>query len=229
MAGSDFDENMRPKVVLAVMLLAALALTAAFYVQQRLTPLRPETPTEAEALPPPAAKAELAAASTPARRLMPAPTMSPVMAASPMTPEQEQEYIEGESSRLQSWSTKDDPASLMAILNDLTNSEKEVRLAAIEAVKQFGSREAIPALKADVAITTDTGEQIALLEAADFLSLPAISDLDAPVPKTPDQLQAEQQRRDREAARRQAQMQQRGQNQNPQPAPVGNPQAGAGN
>ena len=66
-------------------------------------------------------------------------------------------------------STQNDPASLAAILNDLTNPEKEVRLAAIEATKQFGSRDAIPALQADVARATDTDEKIALLEAADFL------------------------------------------------------------
>jgi HEAT repeat protein len=75
----------------------------------------------------------------------------------------------------------DDPASLSNILADLTNPEKEIRDAAIEAAKQFGSTNAIPTLKAVAANTTDTEEQIALLEAANFLSLPPV-DFSQPTP-----------------------------------------------
>ncbi len=88
----------------------------------------------------------------------------------------------------------DDPASLSNILADLTNPEKEIRDAAIEAAKQFGSTNAIPTLKAVAANTTDLEEQSALLEAADFLSLPAISDSGVQLPRTPEQIQAAMQK-----------------------------------
>jgi len=218
---------MRPKFVLALILVTALVLGAAVYFQQRLAPLPPEAPSESAALPAPAAHPDLAAAANATRRFKPAPVAVPaaVVAANPMNAEQVQAYIEDETSRLQDWSTQNDPASLAAILSDLTNSEKSVRLAAIEAAKQFGSGDAIPALKASVGSTADTEEQIALLEAADFLSLPTIADADVQVPKTPDQIQAAQQRRGQQAARRQAQTQFRAQYQNTQPAPAPDPQA----
>ena len=108
---------------------------------------------------------------------------------------------------------------MTSILSELTNSEREVRLVAIEATKQFGSRDAIPALKASVAKALDAGEQIALLEAADFLALPTIADADVQLPKTPDQVQEAQQRRDKAAALRQARMQLHAQNQHPPAVP----------
>jgi hypothetical protein len=221
----DF-KDMRPKFVLALILVTALVLGAAVCLKQRLAPMPPEAPSRAAALPPSAAHPDLAAAANATRRFKPAPVAVPAaaVAADPMNAERIQAYIEEETSRLQEWSTQDDPASLAAILSDLTNSEKSVRLAAIEAAKQFGSRDAIAALKASVGNAADTGEQIALLEAADFLSLPTIADADVQLPKTPEQIQAAQQRRGQQAARRQAQTQFRAQYQNPQPAPVPDPQ-----
>ena len=111
----------------------------------------------------------------------------------------------------------DDPASLSNILADLTNSEKEIRDAAIEAAKQFGSTNAIPTLKAVAANTTDPEEQIALLEAANFLSLPGVN-WGSTTPKTPEQIQAAAQRKAEREARRQA-MQNRALNQNSPAAP----------
>jgi hypothetical protein len=115
----------------------------------------------------------------------------------------------------------DDPASLSNILADLTNPEKEIRDAAIEAAKQFGSTNAIPTLKAVAANTADTEEQIALLEAANFLSLPSMTfgGSGTGTPKTPEQIQADAQRKAEREARRQAQMQKRAPNQNSPAAP----------
>ena len=64
-----------------------------------------------------------------------------------LTDEQRQAAIDAEIDRLQQWSMNDDPASLSNILADLTSPEKEIRDAAIEATKEFGSTNAIPALE----------------------------------------------------------------------------------
>ncbi len=175
---------MRPKFVLTLAVLAALALTAAFHFKQRLAPSRTQTLSKGA----PAADAGPAANSNAASGLAPAP--APVTTANTMTPEEREAFIDEEIDHLQDLSVKDDPASLSAILNDLASPEKEIRLAAIEAAKQFGSRDAIPALKAGAANAPDADEQITMLEAAHFLSLPTIADTDAQLPKTADQIPA---------------------------------------
>jgi hypothetical protein len=141
------------------------------------------------------------------------------VATNTTTPEQHQAAIDAETDHLQQWSMNDDPASLSNILADLTNSEKEVRDAAIEASKQFGSSNAIPALKAAAMNTTDTEEQIALLEAADFLSLPSVDFSEPAAPKTPEQIQADAQRKAEREAHRQAQLQKHDHNQGSQSTP----------
>ena len=124
--------------------------------------------------------------------------------ARPLTEEQRQGVVDAEVERLQQLSMKDDPASLSNILADLTNPEKEVRDAAIEAAKEFGSSNAIPTLKAVAMNTADTEEQIALLEAASFLAVPEM-DFNTPAPvRTPEQIQARNER----DARRRSKMQQ---------------------
>jgi len=135
----------------------------------------------------------------------------------PVTPEQTQETIDAEVGSLREWSMKDDPASLSNILADLTNTNEEIREAAIDATKEFGSTNAIPALKAAADATDDIQQKIAYLEAADFLTLPGIDFSGPIVSRTPEQIQADQQRRGARETRRQAKMQ--SQSANPDPAP----------
>jgi cytoskeletal protein RodZ len=84
----------------------------------------------------------------------PAPVPAAPVSTNVLTPEQRQTAIDAETDRLQQWSMNDDPASLSNILADLTNPEK------------------------------DTEEQIALLEAANFLSLPPVDFSQPTSPKT---------------------------------------------
>jgi CheY-like chemotaxis protein len=103
----------------------------------------------------------------------------------------------------------DDPQSLSNILADLTSPEKEIRMAAIEAAKQFESTNAIPVLKAAAANAEDNQEAIALLQAADWLALPTF-DFNHPgtgPQLTPAQIQARDKNKAKAQARRQAQLQ----------------------
>lgn len=68
----------------------------------------------------------------------------------------------------------DDAESLNHIVADLTSPEKEIREAAIEAAKQFGSTNAISALKAAADSAENIEDKSAYLEAAIFLSLPSM-------------------------------------------------------
>jgi hypothetical protein len=161
-------ENMRPKIVILILLAGLAGVIGILLIKQ------PQGEPPPAAAPIAITKAKPAAPQT-------APTITniPITAPAPvatntLTPEQRQTAIDAETARLQQWSMNDDPASLSNILADLTNPEKEIRDAAIEATKQFGSTNAIPTLKEVAANTTDTGEQIDLLEAANFLSLPSL-------------------------------------------------------
>jgi hypothetical protein len=207
---------MRPKVVFALIVCALVVLGTALILKPHAGKMAAPAPVETAAAPAPEVAKDVP---------VPMPPPAPVEAPHVLTAEERQDAIQAEVEQLQEWSRNDDPQSLSNILMGLTNSEKEVREAAIEATKQFGSTNAIPALKSAAMNSTDTDEQMAMLDAANFLTLTPISDSGVQLPLTPQQIQADAQRQAQHEAQRQAQMQQRsqqnqgqGQNQNtPQP------------
>jgi hypothetical protein len=193
---------MSSKFVLSVFFFAALAIGAAIFLKQQFrTPSQPSlasaTPVQAQVDQAPEV-APLPA--TPPLAPAPAPSVAKVM-----TPDD----VQAEEDRLSTWQMNDDPQSLSNILGDLSSPEKDIRMAAIEAAKQFGSTNAIPVLKAAVKNTDDSDEQMALIEAANFLTLPQ-ADMVASgssTPSTPQQHQAIQQSQAEAAIDRQAQQQ----------------------
>ena len=195
---------MRPKVVIALLVLALLVLGGAFLLKQQAT----NASKPAEVAPAPAITSVVPAP-------VPAPA-APVVVKKTVTPEEREVAVNAEKDRLLEWERNDDPQSLSNILTDLTNPEKEIRVAAIEATKQFGSKDAIPTLQQLAQNTDDAGEKTALLEAADFLSLTPMSDSSVQLPKTPEQIQAEQQKIAQAEAQKQARKQARAGNQDSQ-------------
>jgi len=149
---------MRRNILFFFVLVTALALMAAFFYK-RSSRRSPDT------------VAVMVTNQVPA--VVAAPTVAvAVPAKASSTPEEKEKRIQEETERLALLSMNDDPQSLSNILADLVSPEKEIRMAAIEATKQFDSTNAIPVLKAMVANTSDAEEAAALLEAAEFLSLP---------------------------------------------------------
>jgi len=209
---------MRPKFVIAFLLLTVAVLGGALLLKQHTgnAPAEPAKEPELAVTEPPESN-EMTVITPPAAPVPVAP-----VATNTLTPEQREAAIDAEVDRVMDWSRNDDPASLSNILAALRSPEKEVRETAIEAAKQFGSTNAIPALKAAADATEDIREKIEFLEAADFLTLPPM-----PISKMPhmtlDQkrAQAEQARAAMEA-RRQADLQKRSANQGGQTAPGGN-------
>ena len=208
---------MRPKFVFALLLLALLVLGTAFYFKQYLgntaLPPNPESAVPAPVV------SNVMAVAVPPPTPAPAPVAVAPLATNTLTSEQREAAIEAETDRLQQWSMNNDPASLSNILADLTNPEKEVREAAIEAAQQFGSTNAIPTLKAVAANTTDDEEQLALLEAANFLSLPSISEGGFETTQSYEQLKAARTARQQMQKSSSPQGQQPASDQNPPPGP----------
>jgi len=169
-----------------MLFLAVLALGAALYLKQHggngvTTRTGFESATKASTT-----VSEVVTSVSPSSKPVPVPATPVVTSA--LTPDQRQSAIDTEVERLHQLSMNDDPASLSSILADLTNPEKEIRDTAIEATKEFGSSNAIPALKATAMNTADTEEQIALLEAANFLAQPGISFGETGTPGTAQQI-----------------------------------------
>jgi hypothetical protein len=85
-------------------------------------------------------------------------------------------WSDARSDELMTLSWRDDPESLRRILAELENPEPEIRKAALQAVANFGSREAIPYLEAQVSRRDDPQEKIDLIQTAEALKLDSASD-----------------------------------------------------
>lgn len=215
---------MRPKFVIALFGLTLVVIGAALFLKQYLgnTPIPTRGDSKITGVP---ATVSNMARSTPSSPVsvsgqISAPTSSPALPPTPaiLTPEERQAAADAEIDHLQDWSLNDDPASLSNILNDLTYPDKEVREAAIEAAEQFGSSDAVPVLRKLAANDEDPEERAALLEAADFLSLPPLELSSGPKNLTPEQKQMAEQRRAAMLAHEKAWQEAHAQNQNPHSA-----------
>jgi hypothetical protein len=180
---------MRPKFVVLVLLPASLIFVGLVFLKHSgHAPIPVVSNPEMTTFP---VVSNTVAAVAPAPALASAP--APVVVKT-VQPEEREAAIQAEKDQLYAWSMNDDPQSLSNILDDLTSPEKEIRMAAVEAAKQFGSTNAISTLKTVASSTADTQEQMAMLQAAYFLSLPEL-DLPAPgsgAPETQAQIQLDQ-------------------------------------
>src|ERR1035437_6997008 len=212
---------MRPKFIIVLGLLTFLVLGAALLLKRQLgnTSAPPAAVETVASVPPPSPKiaptappavsnivVNAAQPSAPAPAAVPAAV--PVITNVVLSAEERAAEID----RLQDWQMNDNAESLKHIVADLTSPEKEIREAAIEATKQFGSADAIPSLKAAADSTENIEDKIAYLEAANFLSLPSME-------ITPTTLEQAAKLRAELEARRQAQSQPGASSQSPPAAP----------
>jgi hypothetical protein len=65
------------------------------------------------------------------------------------------------------------PFIITALLDKMSNSELEVRKAALEALKELNDTNAIPGLEKIVAATTEPREKVAVMDVVDYLNLPS--------------------------------------------------------
>lgn len=167
---------MRPKVTFAILFSAGVAVTVVLLINGPTH----APPHSGETIAPDASVPSLAAPSPNLENVAVTTTVvPPPPPATPMplnieTAEECQSRVEAEVEQLLDWSMNKDSASLSNILVRLISKDQEIRAAATEAARQFGSTSAIPALKTAAAATDDLREKIEYLEAAEFLTLPAL-------------------------------------------------------
>ncbi len=169
---------MRLKIILPLALAAAV-IPALLFLKPAATPM----PGETAAL---TAPADPAPTALPVRPIAspatpdPVPTVAaplPATADAEADAEKEAAEIQAKIDRLEELQANDDAESLHAILNELTDSNRVIRHAAIEATTQFRDRAAIPVLADLAARTTDPEEKQELLDAVEFLTLPTYTEV----------------------------------------------------
>ena len=104
------------------------------------------------------------------QRKLPEPTKSP---HSPGSAE-DTEWTSAHIAAIHELEWFDDTESLRKILAELRSPIAEIRTAALDATRAFGSREAIPHLATRAAETGDPLEQKALNELIEYLKLPTV-------------------------------------------------------
>jgi hypothetical protein len=101
---------------------------------------------------------------------LPAPADPPHTAGSPA----HQEWIDARIAELDELAWQEDSASLQKILTEIRSPESAIRAAAIAATREFGSRDAVPYLRAIADETRDPAESKVLTELIEYLDLPTI-------------------------------------------------------
>jgi HEAT repeat protein len=167
---------MRTKIVLPVLLLAALLLGAAFFFSGNRTGLENSAPPPASASRATAAAASDQPVEIPQSVKTAAPKPSPI-SQSPTdgaTPADHEAMVNERIAELNQLASSNDPHSLDAIISDFSNHDPAIRMAAVSAAIDFGSRDAIPALQNALGWTDDIKEKLEIQRAIDFLQLPSV-------------------------------------------------------
>jgi len=86
-------------------------------------------------------------------------------------------YVQKRVAELTALAMNNDPNSFASIWSELSNPDKEIRAAALEAVVQFGDRSVVPRLREFAAHVEDPFEKVSILTAAEHLELPSLSEL----------------------------------------------------
>lgn len=177
---------MRPKIVLLVLLAGLAGITGIVLLKHQEPPPASVAIQEAQPAAPPKPEAVAAPVTPMPAPAVPGPTAVTLVTTSPAsvlaamdTNALHEAAVQATIDKLQELQSNDDPASLKAILTELNDPDKQVRMAAIEATIQFGDRSAIPLLKEQAAATADSEEKKALLDAVEFMSLPTMTEVHA--------------------------------------------------
>ena len=171
---------MRPKIAIIV-LLAGVAGVLGLLTLKHLAghPQRAATPTSLTSAAPTAGQAVPTASKPTASNPVNTTAAPSETVDTNALAEKHEAEVQAHIDRLQELQANDDKQSLHEILAELTNPDKEIRDAAVEATIQFGSRDAIPELKDLATRTDDAEEKKAFLDAAEFLALPTLMEAKA--------------------------------------------------
>jgi len=173
---------MRPKVVVAMLLLAAGLLGVIVLMSNALHPQSTSSSADSGKVSP-----AVAASNQPVEA--PASNPPPVVAAGPAADTNaaaaHAQYVSRRIKELNALAMNDDVQSRDTILSELKNNpDKKIRAAALEAAIQFDDRSVVPPMQEIAAQTQDPEEKAAILEAIDYINLPSLTEFMAAHPNS---------------------------------------------
>jgi hypothetical protein len=167
---------MRPRVVLGI-LAAGCALVLGLVVSKMTMP----KPTASAPAPAPAAPPAPVTVPPPAPVAVAPPV--PLVAtnqntnATAMTAEQHDEYVQKRANELLGIAMYNDYAKHQEIIREMTNSDPDIRKAAVAAVVQTSDRQLIPEIQQIADSTDDPDYKDALEKAIAFMKLPTLTEM----------------------------------------------------
>ena len=177
---------MRPKIIISLLLVGVIGFAVIFFLKPSAKQSQPEATPLAQPV------VALEKTNPVASQLIPI-TTNPAAAAPPRLVKsgpfttgqvvgENAEFLQAQIDRLEALEANNDNASLQAILKELTNTNRIIRHVAIESTIQFGGHTAVPILQELAARTADPNEKQELLDAAEFLALPTLTEVRAQNP-----------------------------------------------
>jgi hypothetical protein len=181
---------MRPKVVIAILLLAA-GLLGVIALASKALRLQSTTSADSGQVPPAAAassnpvKAPLSNPQ-PVVSVAPTPTVTNALPATDTNAAAAHaQYVRQRIEELNDLAMNNDVQSRDTILSELkSNPDKKIRAAALEAAIQFDDRSVVPPMQEIAAQTEDPDEKAVILEAIDYINLPSINEFIAANPNS---------------------------------------------
>jgi hypothetical protein len=160
----------RNKITFPIILCAGFVLLLVWW-------FRPQPESSVALLAVPVSKPAVQAATSSETPLpvLPAPTNPPAVSVEGVGAPPNNDEVDNRISNLQALAMNNDADSLEFILQSLTDSNPQIRAAAVEATIQFDSPDAIPSLQDALAKTESPQEKVSVQEAIDFLRLQSIS------------------------------------------------------
>jgi hypothetical protein len=90
--------------------------------------------------------------------------------------EESEEFVRRRTAELNGLAMQNSPEAHQQIVDELKNPDKEIRKAALEALKQANDRSVVPQMQQLAGQTDDPGEKQAILDAIDFINLPSLTE-----------------------------------------------------
>ncbi|MGA2789134.1 MAG: HEAT repeat domain-containing protein [Verrucomicrobiota bacterium] len=166
---------MRPKVVLAILLMAAGVLAVAVMLSKVFRP-QPAVATVPVAITH-SNSSPVTLAPKPAVVIAPAPVTITNRATNAIAPQDHEEYVKNRYEELMDLAREDSPAAIQQIMAELKNPDRAIRKAALDALEQANDRSVVPQMQQIADQTDDPDDKQAIQDAIDFINLPSLTEV----------------------------------------------------
>jgi hypothetical protein len=172
---------MRPKIVFAILLIAAGVIAVAVMLPKVFNPQPVAAPAQVTAPPsnPVPAFKPAVVISTPPVAVANVDATPPAAVTNEDTNavSDHEEYVSKRSDELMELAEQTSPEAHQQIVNELTNSDVGIRKAALDALEQANDRSVVPQMQQIANQTDDADYKQAIEDAIDFINLPSLSEV----------------------------------------------------